>query len=282
MIALVLTLSSCSGNSTEESTEKETPTQAVASKKPPPSPEPEKSPEPDPSLKPTASPEPGGSAPLDLLVSQTNASLDGVAAQLAGTFSVYCEARGTGTMAIIFRAENKMYESPEIIKPVAEQVGPVYSTLPQGMLAMGITDPKVALEFLDMNGALIHSQEFTLDGTSDVGESMTVFSSEEALRAFVETQKATATEIEKQFEGYAKVSIEARGSNTLAYVFKVTEFNVGAGMTESLIRSTVLPTFESGFESMLPMLSAMGVIDPVIVFEFYAPDGSLIGSTEVK
>ena len=245
-----------------------------------PSPEPPAVISPDPVETPAPLPT---SVALTQLVNQTNEGLKSMADQLQGIFKVSCEARGSGSMAIIFQAQAHDYESIDIINQIAESVGQVYSALPQGMLALGITEPSVIIEFLDMDGAVVFNKEFTLDSKpSDVQPQENFSSPEEALALFVEAQQNAIPNIEAGMNGYATISIEARGTNAIAYVFNITENAVRDGVTNEKIRNEMLPELKSAYEFIVPTLTAMGIVDATVIIEFNAPDGSLIASTEIK
>jgi predicted small lipoprotein YifL len=99
---------------------------------------------------------------LDELVSETNNTFKEQASDYEGIYIVYAEARGTGTMAIIFQAEDPVFETLEFSETIAEGLAPTYSALPKVMRLGGINDPEIVVEFLSMDGDLILSQEFTM------------------------------------------------------------------------------------------------------------------------
>ena len=82
-------------------------------------------------------------------------------AEMAGLFTVYAEARGNSTMVVTFKAEMEELATVEVAQAGADAAASDFQVAVEEMRNARITDPKVILEFLDMDGNLLYSREFS-------------------------------------------------------------------------------------------------------------------------
>ena len=104
-----------------------------------------------------------GSNPGDVLRDAVNEinSDESMHAALEGLYTVRAEARGDSTIVVVFKAELEGLASAEVSQAVSEEAGDEFQDAVDEMRKAGISNPKVILEFLDMNGTLIYSHEFS-------------------------------------------------------------------------------------------------------------------------
>lgn len=82
-------------------------------------------------------------------------------AQLEGLYTIRAEVRSETTIAVIFRAQRDELATPEAAKTVSDNGASEFQYSVRGMREARIHDPKLILEFLDMDGNLIYSREFS-------------------------------------------------------------------------------------------------------------------------
>ena len=246
----------------------------------------ESSPTPDaPPARPAADASPAANPDLEEIVRLSNILIEALADDLDGIYTVNVEARDRRTLAIVFRAEDAEYEDLDISMQIADEVTPIYSEIPQAMRAIDIDDPIVLVEFLDMDGGLIYSREYNPGSGADLQQpdNSSNVSSEEMLEIYVEMQQVVIPDMEREMGGIATVEIEARGTGTVAYLFRINEFDASAGITESAFKDEMIPEIEASLSFFIPLMQAMGITEePAIVMEFYGPDGTLLEALEIK
>jgi len=215
--------------------------------------------------------------------------VDAVNRELAISYSAmseictnYFEARGDRTFVLVFRAKDESFVDFDTAVYVTEQSTQSVVTMLVGLKAMGIPYPVVVFEYLDMEGTVFYSREFSLDDEQTTASPRTGEESREILLYLVESQRSAAEEMERSLLGLVDIVLEARGENALVYAFYVKEYNRAVGLTERRILNEELPRMAETIQPVQLILAAMGIADPVVIIEFYAPDGSMLISKEIK
>jgi len=80
---------------------------------------------------------------------------------LAGLFTVYAEAKDGSIMIVTFRAEAEDVATIEVAEAGANAAAPLFRAAVNGLRNARVSDPKVLLQFLDLDGSLIYSREFS-------------------------------------------------------------------------------------------------------------------------
>ena len=80
---------------------------------------------------------------------------------MEGIYNIYAEARDESTMVVVFEAEMPVLANPEVAKDAAEAGAEAFQASVEELRRARVTDPKIILEFLDMEGELIYSREFS-------------------------------------------------------------------------------------------------------------------------
>ena len=81
--------------------------------------------------------------------------------ELEGLYTVRAEARGSSTIVVIFRAEMIELADPAVAEAVSESAESEFQAALREMRNARISDPKILLEFQDMDGVLIYTHEFS-------------------------------------------------------------------------------------------------------------------------
>ena len=101
------------------------------------------------------------------------------------------------------------------------------------------------------------------------------------LQKVVKEAQAEIPALEKQFGGMMEIAIEARGENTLVYVYKYTmdigDISAAKGALES-----AMSVQTAVFDGLVQDLKKAGVKDAAIVVEYVNVDGTMIYSAEFK
>ena len=82
-------------------------------------------------------------------------------AALEGLYTIRAEARDDSTIVVILRAERDELADPDVAESVSDSAAAEFQNSVRSMREARIHDPKVILEFLDKNGNLIYSREFS-------------------------------------------------------------------------------------------------------------------------
>ena len=211
-----------------------------------------------------------------------DSNLERLSGFVIGLFTVQSEEREGGAIAVVFRAVDMEIDYLGIAVHITAQVEPYFSPLPALMKAAGISDPLIVLEFLDMEGGVIYIHKFTLDTVPEVAPPLVVGPGEDPLLLFIESQKATIDLMREQMAGMGTLSVQARGTSTIACIVNITDRSISGRMTEDRINNEVLPLLRAMFADYIPTLKSMGVSDPSIIVEAYDVDGALLVSTVVR
>jgi len=102
-----------------------------------------------------------GGNPLQDAVDAINSD-EAMHVEMEGLYTLHAETRGDSAIAVIYRAELEELASLEVAQAmISGGVSAEFQNAVSEMKNARITDPKVIVEFLDTNGNLIYSHEFS-------------------------------------------------------------------------------------------------------------------------
>ena len=241
---------------------------------------------------PEASPDNEEDAKYQELIKQMNNSIGKLSGLIIGLFTARGEQRDNRTIAIIFHAVDMEVDYLGISVHLAEQIRPYVVPNLSLMLAAGMKDPQIVLEFQDMIGEVIYTRVITLndDQVEETSPSSVVevtppvetespTADDDAILRFLRSQQAIIDKVRAEMEGMGTFSIVARDSRTIACVVNITDTSVSDKVTEERIDKEVMPMLKATFEQYVPALAAAGVSDPRVIVEVYNPEGKLLLST---